>query len=150
MKFLGIIFLALFVSTGCTSISKDVRLVSDTNKDIASLLIYREKAFQAGAVSLYVGKDDKYFMELGNDEYGQVEIDAGKHLIQAKASGSPSSALQIELAKNQTVCLLSKPNPEMLGAMLIPLVANMVPTFVLEQVDCPSAEKLKGFMRVGL
>lgn len=53
MEFLDIIVLVLFVSTGCTSISKDVQLVTGANTETASLLVYREKAFQAGGVSLY-------------------------------------------------------------------------------------------------
>ena len=148
MKFLGIVFLAFFLATGCTSVSKNVELVTKNNEEIADLLVYRESAFQAGAVSLYIGKNDEYFLELANDEYGQVKIDAGKYVIQAKASGSPSSEIAIELKTNQTICLASKPNPEMLGAIAIPLVANMVPTFVLEQVTCPSEEVLNKFKRV--
>ncbi|RUO18512.1 hypothetical protein CWE08_11385 [Aliidiomarina iranensis] len=150
MRFLAIVFLPLIVFTGCTSISTDAQLVTNTNKGTASILVYRESAFQAGGVSLFVGKDDEYFMELRNNQYAQVEIDAGKHLIQAKASGSPPSSIDIELEENKTVCLAGKPNPEMAGAMLIPFVANMVPTFTLEKVSCPSAEKLEELTRISL
>ncbi len=150
MKLLGVIFLALLLLSGCTTVSKNVKLVTENSNEAAVLLVYRESAFQAGAVSLYIGKNDEYFLELANDEFGLVKIDAGKYFIQAKASGSPSSEIEVDLVANQTTCLASIPNPEMLGATIIPLVANMVPTFVLEKVTCPSEEALKNLSRVGL
>jgi hypothetical protein len=138
------------MTTGCTSLSNDVKLVTDSNKEPAKLLVYREGAFQAGAVSLYVGKDDKYFLKLRNDQYGEVNIDAGSHTLLAKADASPSSELQVTLLPKERLCLASKPNPKMLGAVIIPLVANMVPTFVLEQIECPSSAVLSNYVQVGL
>ena len=150
MKYLVLIFIVTLVATGCTSLSNDVKLVTDSNKETAKLLVYREGAFQAGAVSLFVGKDDKYFLKLRNNQYGEVDIDSGSHILQAKAHASPSSETQITLLPKEKVCLASKPNPKMLGAIIVPLVANMVPNFILEQVECPNSDVLSNYVQVGL
>ena len=140
------ILVVIFLSA-CTTVTKNMKLVTEGH-DTASLLVYRPAAFQAGAVSLYIGKNSKYFMALGNNQYAKVKIDSGKHLLQAKASGSPSSELEIVLLPNSTNCIKSSPNKAMLGAIIIPLVANMVPTFELEEVECPKATYLEKFLLV--
>ena len=62
MKKLMFVFSILLVS-GCTTLSKDVVLVSEGG-ETSKLLVYRDSAFQNAMVSLYVGKSDEYFMKL--------------------------------------------------------------------------------------
>ena len=97
---------------------------------------------------MYLGEDDKYFVKLRNNQYSKFKINSGEHLFQAKADASPSSKLKINLPENTTVCLRALPNPQMLGAVAVPIVANMVPTFIIEKTECPSSEKLDGYRQV--
>ena len=146
MKKLMFVFSILLVS-GCTTLSKDVVLVSEGG-ETSKLLVYRDSAFQNAMVSLYVGKSDEYFMKLRNGQYGVVEMDAGPYVIQAKADASPSSLIQVNLKPDEITCLEGAPNKQALGAVFSPLMANAVPAFLLTQVDCPSAEALKDYKLV--
>jgi len=137
--------LAGIALSGCTSLSNNVNLVTKSSSETAILLVYRQSAFQAGAVSLYVGKSGEYFIELRNNQYAEVNIDAGAYIIQAKASGAPASEIAIKLSSNEKVYLASEHNPEMLGAIAIPIIANMVPTFILKKVECPNKNQLAGY-----
>ncbi|WP_372860785.1 hypothetical protein [Spongiibacter sp.] len=136
-----LIILGLIVLSGCTTLSNDYSFVTE-GSETSELLVYRESAFQAGAASLYVGEGDQYFMKLRNDQYSVVEIDSGNHVLQAKADASPASILEVDLVPGKTTCIASKPNREMLGAAIIPIIANMVPTFLLEKTECPTPEIL--------
>lgn len=135
------------LTSGCVTLSKDVNLTSGAS-DKSTLLIYRERAFFAALVSLYIGKDDKYFMKLRNNQYDEIEINSGEHLLQAKADASPASLLTVILEPNAKICLSAKPNPDLAAAMIVPLVANMIPTFLLEEVECPGDQKLSEYERV--
>lgn len=120
-KYISMI-IPVFFLTGCTTLSKDVILVTESS-EAATVVIYRESAFQAGAVSLLVGKDNKYFAALRNNSYTSFQIDPGTHILQAKADGAPASSIEITPAKNETICLAGKPNPKMLGAA-VPAVSE--------------------------
>ncbi|MBO9492042.1 hypothetical protein J7384_16900 [Endozoicomonas sp. G2_1] len=145
MRYL-IILLATFLSA-CTSLSKGVQLVTEGNST-SEVLVYRTGAFQAGAVSMYFGENNKYFVKLRNNQFSQFKINSGEHIFQAKADASPSSTLNVNLPENTLTCLHVEPNPDMLGAVIVPIVANMVPTFVLKSVDCPNFEELKKYQKV--
>lgn len=132
---------SLVLLPGCTTLSNDYVLVTE-GKDTSKLLVYREASFQAGATSLYIGENDKYFIKLRNDQYSVVDIDSGEHVLQAKADASPASTLDINLAPGKTKCVASRPNRKMLWAAIIPIVANMVPSFLLEEKACPPPEVL--------
>lgn len=136
-----LLILSLIVLSGCTTLSGDYVLVTE-GSETSKLLIYRESAFQAGAVSLYVGEGDHYFLKLRNDQYSVLEINSGNHVLRAKADASPASTLGIYLAPGDTACIASKPNRKMLGAALIPIIANMVPSFLLEEKECPTSKVL--------
>ncbi|WP_339676512.1 hypothetical protein [uncultured Zhongshania sp.] len=142
-----LLILSLVALSGCTTLSKDYVLVTEGN-DTSQLLVYRESSYQAGAVSLYVGEGDKYFLKLRNDQYSVIEINSGNHILQAKADASPASILEITLPPGETKCVASKPNQEMLGAVMIPIIANMVPSFLLEEKACPTPEILAGMENV--
>ena len=145
MKF--IIIFSLVIVSGCTTLSKDVQLVTK-GSDTSEVVVFREGAFHAGGVSLYVGKNDKYFLKLRNDQYGKFTINAGKYTLQAKADASPASELGVNLSSGDTVCLKGEPNPDSLAAIIIPFAGNMIPTFILKEVDCPSQDELSGYVNV--
>lgn len=145
MKYLTMLFLLCL--SGCTTLSENVQLVS-ANTEPAHIIIYRTSAFQAGAVSMYLGENDQYFIKLRNDQYASVTLDSGKHVFQAKADASPSSELAITLKPHTKTCLMVEPNPDMLGAVMVPLIANMVPTFVLKNIACPNDEFLNDYQQV--
>ncbi|HCS27453.1 MAG TPA: hypothetical protein DIW43_08355 [Spongiibacteraceae bacterium] len=139
-----IFVLATIVLSGCASLSENVALTSN-GIEPSKVLIYREGSFHAGGASLYVGKDEQYFLKLKNDQYSQFFIDSGRHLLQAKASGSPASTLELDLLPGQTTCVKARPNAKSLGAILIPIVGNMVPTFMMENVSCPTQEEISEY-----
>ena len=128
--------------TGCTSLSKNVELVSGTG-ETSQLLVYRESKFQNALVSMYVGKSKEYFMKLRSGQYGVVTIDSGQYVFMAKADASPASLIQVKLEPGEMTCLSGEPNPQALEAVFIPFRANMIPAFLLTEVDCPSEETLK-------
>ena len=133
------------LATGCTSLSTDLKLVTE-GSEISELKVFRESAFQNGAISMYVGESDKYFLRLSSGQHGSVKMNSGVHTIQAKADASPSSSIEIELKPNETTCLKGSPNKAALGAVVIPIVGNMVPSFVLTEIKCPAdqAEEANG------
>ncbi|HIG62451.1 MAG TPA: hypothetical protein EYQ22_16330 [Gammaproteobacteria bacterium] len=145
MKYL-VMVIAIFLS-GCTTLSKNVQLVSEGTTQ-SEIVIYRASAFQAGAVSMYLGEKNRYFIELQNNQYAKFMIDSGNHLFQAKANASPASELYLETKPNVKYCLTVEPNPDMLGAVIIPLIANMVPTFIVKDTSCPGDEFLKDYQQV--
>jgi hypothetical protein len=139
------IVVAIFLS-GCTTLSKNVQLVSASTTQ-SEIVIYRASAFQAGAVSMYLGGKNLYFIELQNNQYDKFMIDSGNHLFRAKANASPASQLYLEMKPNVKYCLAVEPNPDRLGAVIIPLIANMVPTFIGKNTSCPSHAFLKDYQQ---
>lgn len=142
-----IVFATVALLTSCASVSKDMTLVSG-NAPTTELLIYLPSTFHIGGHSMYVGKENKYFVNLGGDEYAIIKIDSGTYKFQVKADGSPVSELNIALLPNEKVCLEGKPNPKAYGAFAVPILANMVPTFVLEKVDCPQDQFFQKYEQV--
>lgn len=138
------VVLAAVVLSGCASVTENLDLTSN-NSPASKVLVYREGSFHAGGTSLLIGREEQYFLKLKNDQYSEFEIDSGRQVLQAKASGSPASQLELDLAPGEKTCLKAKPNPKSLGAILIPLVGNMVPTFNMSKVPCPSDEYLSKY-----
>lgn len=138
-----IIFAAVFLS-GCASVTENVVLTSN-NSTPSKVLIYREGSFHAGGSSLLIGRDEKYFIKLKNDQYAEFEIDSGRQVLEAKASGSPASQLALDLVPGQKTCIKAEPNPKSLGAILIPIIGNMVPTFNISKVPCPTEKDLSKY-----
>ena len=140
------LILATFMAiTGCTSISNDVEVVT-AGSSTSEILVYRESKFHASATGLYVGKNDKYFMKLKNGQFSTETINSGKHIFQAKADASPASTIDVELAPGETVCLKAEPNPETLKAIAFPIIGNILPTFLLKKVDCPTEAELSEYV----
>jgi hypothetical protein len=131
-----IMLIPLLALSGCASVATDAVLTHEGSPQ-GELLVYRESAFLAGGVGLYVGESDKYFFVLDNSEYAKVKIDAGEYVFQAKAHASPASELRVTVKPDQLTCLKGKPNSAVAAAMMIPIVGNTVSSFVLEQVECP-------------
>jgi len=145
MKYILAGFLICMV--GCTSISHDMKLVSNPDST-TEVVVYRKGAFHAGAVSMYLGENNKYFLSLRNDEYAKFSIDSGAHLFQVDADASPPSELAVTLEPGAKVCFKVKPNPATLGAAVIPILGNMLPSFVMEESGCPSEEALSKYRLV--
>lgn len=142
MKKIGLL-LPVFIAA-CASISTDVKLTHEGVPQ-AELLVFREPALLAGGMGLYFGESDKYFFILENGEYSRVKIDAGEHVFQAKAHASPAFDLKVDVKTGKTTCIKGKANPKVAGVVLIPLVGNMVSSFMLEEVECPSDDVLKSY-----
>lgn len=139
-KILAVVFIPI-VLTACVSLSPNVQLSHDGAPQ-GELLVFREKAFLASGVGLYFGESDKYYFVLDNGGYSRVKIDAGEHVFQAKAHASPAFELRVNVQEGKLTCLKGKVNSIGWGVIMFPIIGNLVNTFVLEQVECPTQESL--------
>jgi hypothetical protein len=130
------LLLFFFFVSGCSSVTKNVVLASD-GKPQTDVIFYRPSAFPAAANDMLVGFNQKYFAALRNNQYIKIRIDSGTYDFQVKANGSQASNLKLTLKPDQKVCIKSNINPAVGGVALVPLVANMVSWFQLEEVPCP-------------
>ncbi len=138
--------LIILICTGCVSVTKNLEL-SSPGKPHAEVIMYRPWAFSAGANSMFVGINDKYFGSLGNNQYMSLKIDAGIYDFQVTAQASSSFSLRVDLRPDEKVCLKSNINPAAAGVMLVPFVANMIAWFQLTEVQCPDADFFSDFTK---
>ena len=101
-----------------------------------------------GAINAMFGENNQYFMELGNGDYGRFNIDAGQHTFQVDVDGAPEYELNMTLIPDITTCIKVESNPDLVGVVLIPLVANLTPNFIMTPVKCPTKEELKNYLLV--
>ncbi|MEC4091184.1 hypothetical protein [Pseudoalteromonas rubra] len=147
MKYLFFL-LIIGLASGCTTIHKNVQHVTNTNKPASDLLVYREPGFMAGAVDAMFGENNKYFMKLSNGEFARFKIDSGEHTFQVDVDGAPEFELKVLLTPGSMTCIKVESNPNLGGAVLIPLVANLTPNFIMSEVKCPTIEHLKDYQLV--
>ena len=147
MKYL-LLLLIIGSVAGCTTIHKNVQHVTNTNKPVSELLVYRESGFMAGAVDAMFGENNKYFMELANGEFARFKIDSGEHTFQVDVDGAPEFELKVALTPDSMTCIKVESNPDLGGAALIPLLANLTPNFIMSEVKCPTIEYLKDYQLV--
>lgn len=60
---------------------------------------------------------------------------AGKYTLQAKASGSPAFEFPIEIEAGKLTCLKGGVDDASRGAVIIPIVGNMVNSYQLEKLN---------------
>lgn len=140
VKYFPLLFISIGVS-GCTTIHKDIKHVTNS-VPTSELLVYRESGFMAGAVDALFGKNNMYFIELSNGEFGRFKIDSGKHTFQVDVDGAPEFELEITLLADSKACVKIESNPKLAGASLIPLVANLTPNFIMSEVPCSAISNL--------
>lgn len=144
---LPILFCCVLLTTACASTNpRALNEISAAPEDLhpAKLIVYREKSVQAGLADVYIGTDDGYFVQLGANQYAEVELRSGFYEFKAKAQGSVPSTTTIRLNPDETVCIKARPNHEELHLLAIPFVNALVPSFVMEETACVD---LGGFER---
>ncbi|MEJ8569413.1 hypothetical protein [Elongatibacter sediminis] len=113
-----------------------------------SVVFYRTHSLQATLADAYIGTGDDYFLQLDEDEYTRVEVKGGFHQFRARAQGSVSSDTRVKVNPGETVCVEARPNYEELEWLAVPFVNAFIPSFVLEETPCPSAEEMSRWTRV--
>ncbi|MDO6563725.1 hypothetical protein Q4488_10040 [Amphritea sp. 1_MG-2023] len=151
MKRLGISVIALTITlVGCASSNpKYLPQFKSANEQAAGeVVIYRTDSLQAKLANAYVGVEEGYFSELGENQYMVFKVDPGFHLFKTRAHGSVASQSHIKVGAGESLCIEARPNYEEMEWLVIPFVNALIPSFVLEETPCPSAEVLKALSKV--
>lgn len=97
---------------------------------------------------MYFGEGDKYYLSLGNSEYGELVLPSGPHRFLVTTRGSQDFFLDAELAAKERTCFKAYANPANYAKAIVPILMNLTSLFVLEQVQCPSEEALSSYTKV--
>ena len=138
-KLITILLLLPIALAGCVSSSTANLPVAGqaSNGQAGRVVIYRSESLQAGLAKAYIGINDGYFTQLAQNEFLTISVDPGFHQFKARAQGSVASKHQIKINPGETVCVAAKPNHEELEWLAVPFVNALVPSFVLEETQCP-------------
>ena len=155
MKALGPLLLATVVLlTGCASVTPETKqqlLQNDATAGHSNgrLILFRSESAQAILADAYIGNENGYFVQLGQNQYTDVSIAEGLHRLSVQAQGSISSDTPITVKSGETVCVEARPNHESIHLVVIPFLNVFVPSFVLEEAACPGAQQLAQYTKVG-
>lgn len=141
------LLLPLAVLAGCASMKTSTPVVAP-GQPTATVLVYREPAFNSGAVSMYFGEGDRYYLALRNGQYGELTLPAGSHRFLVTTQGSQDFFLDAELEANDRVCFKAFASPENYAKVIVPILMNLTSIFSLERVECPSDASLGGYKKV--
>jgi len=138
---------ALFASVGlaaCVSADPDNynAINPSPSEERGTIVFYRGHSPQASLANAYLGTDKGYFLELDEDQYVSIDVPAGFTEYKVRAQGSVAFKSQIKVNAGETVCVETRPNYEELEWLVVPFINALVPSFVLEETACPSAETL--------
>ncbi len=145
-KLLLITFISL---VGCQSIPI-VRPEIVSNMNTATILIYREPAFNSAAGSLYFGEGEKTYASLSNGEYTEIQISAGQHNFNVTARASQPFQFNADLKPNTKNCIKAYADPANIAKTLIPILFNLTNIFKADLVSCPNEQFLKDYFKVSM
>jgi uncharacterized protein YceK len=134
--------------TGCSSVPV-VAISKPSPNAQAEVLIFRDSAFIAGAVSLTVGTGDKAFAKISNSEYVSVYLPVGAQDIFVQARSADPTKVNLALQHGSRVCLRTSSSSSTLAKIALPV--SLIATgyhFYLDEVPCPSAEELAKYLQV--
>lgn len=135
------------VLSGCAG---PQRVQPDIGEGLASatVLVYREPAFNSGLVALHFGEGRNVYLALRNGQYGVVQVAAGLRHLTVGATGTKDYHLEVQLAPDTTTCVRAYPDPANVAKVIVPILMNLTNAFKMEIVECPSEEFLAEFERV--
>ena len=138
--FITLIYMAL---VGCQSfpiVKPEIPSAANT----ATILIYREPAFNAGGGSLYFGDGEKTYASLSNKEYAEIIISAGHHTFHVTAQASKPFQFDVELKPDTSTCIKAYADPaNYVKALTFPFLMNFTNIFRADMVSCPDEQFLK-------
>jgi len=113
------------------------------------VIVFRESAFVAGAVSLTVGSGADAFASIGNSEKVRAMFPTGERDIYVQARSAKPTRLRVVVNKNMPVCLRTSSSPSAYAKVIVPIVFMATGYhFYLDEVPCPPAEELAKYKDV--
>lgn len=130
--------------TGCASTDKtNTPRFSLQTGQAGKVFIYRKQSLQASLADAYLGTEENgYFSKLDENQYIELSVNPGFHTFTAGTHGSVGSKYTVKVTQGENVCVEARPNHEELEWLVIPFVNAFVPSFVLEETECPSMAEL--------
>jgi hypothetical protein len=149
LKFPTLLSVGLFaLLAGCAS--SPARPLQETDPSTrAEVLVYREQALNAGAVSLTVGVDNDAFAVLENQQFVIAQVPAGRHVLFVRAKSAEPTTRDIELKPRERACLRAAADPINIARALVP--GWMLATgyrFTLDPAACPRQGAPAGYQQV--
>jgi hypothetical protein len=142
-------FFLVFLFSGCTPANL-VTYESPSEDEKASVLIYRDYAYQYSAVDIVFGINDKDIIKLEDTSFAQVDFQAGKqNLFVRTTQADRPETLALTLKPGDLVCLRTVAKPSYYAKMLTFGLSSLVTSmFSLEQVTCPTKEFLSNYKEI--
>jgi hypothetical protein len=115
----------------------------------AEVLVYREHALNAGAVSLTVGAGNDAFAVLEDQQFVIAELPAGRHVLFVRARSAEPTTREVQLAPGQRACFRALADPINIARALVP--GWMLATgyrFMLDPAPCPSRRSSEAYEQV--
>lgn len=139
----------LAILAGCTPMhAQPLPVVSGPH---ASVTLYREGAYNAGAMPMIFGEADRDYVEIYNANFWKFDVAPGEHtfFVRSNQADQPFT-LKSTLVADQSLCLTGYANPNNYLKALTGGIAYLLGnTFLLKEASCPTGEELKKYTQAG-
>lgn len=130
------LIIGLAAITGCTPLQvKPMPNVTQGPK--ATVVIYRESAYNLGGVPMIVGLDGNDYLELYNREFTKLTVPAGNHelFLRSNQADRPKK-LAITLAENESRCFKGFADPQNYVKAFVGITYYLTSAYVIVEMPC--------------
>lgn len=136
------LILFYFLLAACTP-AHLVRLNMPPESERAEVFIHRDAGFNAGAIGVIFGADNKDVVQLNTEECARIFLPAGNHVLFVRSiQADKPFELAVSLTANKKTCFKAKANPSNFAKTLMPISFHLSSSFLLEPVNCLSDNEI--------
>jgi hypothetical protein len=147
-KVIGAIVVLATVA-GCTPMQVKPLPQVQAGQEKASVLVYRETAFNAAGIEMIFGINDADLYPLHNANYATLTLPAGQHELFVRSNQADRPyRLTMTLAGGDAKCIRAYANPANVGKAFMPIAYYLGNSFLMNEVPCPTEETLKTMEKV--
>lgn len=139
-----------FLFSGCTTVDVNREPTwTREGSDLSEVLVFRGKKWWYGRVESGFGSTENYVVALKNNQYSVVPVPVGENIFQViGAGGSPAYKFDISINNDVRKCIEISGNSASMSMILVPILGFMIPSFIANEVECPSGEQLSEYERI--